>query len=383
MHRYFASIVVAAGILLHTHVVPSAGQVEVGGAVFTEECYANIVTANANNDTRLSQSEYLTFAQLQGPPGIIDDVESFPFLPAEYRAVYTTLACLCSDPVFGGNPSNPTCCVQDQSIRVPGPPGDMQSDQDLRMLFAICALTDSAAREVTNSEAPTIGPTDSPTAQPTITPTIQPTFAPTPRPTEMPVVGTMSPVTSSPTAAPIPPTSFPTALPTNSPTDMPTSQPTFDPTEAPTNAPTTETDSPTVSPTVSPTGVPTVSAAPSPRPSNSPTVEPTISPAPTSTPTTASPTSLPTSSPTLPTIQIQTFVNFSVAFNDGQNATDLAFYYSDLVVAMDRLSDTVAAQIWGQRRRLQDVISVRARKPTRIAEATPIGKSFVCVARFS
>ena len=381
MFRHFASIVVATGILLHTCVVPSAGQVEVGGPVFTEECYANIVTADANNDNRLSQNEYLTYAQLQGPPGLIDDVQSFQNLPGEYRAVFTTLACLCSDPVFGGNPNSPTCCVQDQSIRVPGPPGDMQSDQDLRMLFAVCALTDSAAREVANTDAPTIRPTAAPTSQPPIaTPSNTPSSAPTPTPTgtptvgptEMPVLGTRSPVTASQTTAPIAPTSFPTVSPTNAPTNMPTSLPTVAPTKIPTSAPTTETDAPT---TLAPTGTPTFSAAPSPRPSNSPTMEPTISPAPTATPTTASPSAVPTSAPTLTPIQMQTFVNFSVAFIDGQSATDLADYYSDLVVAMDRLSDAVAADIWGQRRRLQEVASARALRPTRIVEETTVGKS--------
>ena len=105
-------------------------------------------------------------------------------------------------------------------------------------------------------------------------------------------------------------------------------------------------------------------------------MKPTVSPAPTATPTTGSPTSVPTGQPTITPIQIQTFVNFSVAFVDGKTATDLAVYYSDLVVAMDQLSDVVTAEMWGQRR-LQEGVSVRAMKPTRIIEETPVGKLLV------
>ena len=75
-------------------------------------------------------------------------------------------------------------------------------------------------------------------------------------------------------------------------------------------------------------------------------------------------------------IQIQTFVNYSVAFVDGKIAMDLAEYYSDLVVSMDQLSDFVTAQIWGQRR-LQEGILVRAMKPTRIVQEMTVGELLV------
>ena len=346
--------------------VPSAAQVDVGDPVFQDECYNNVVEADANNDGRITPEEYVILAQMQGPPGIVDDVTSFAQLPPEYRAVFNVLACLCSDPVFGGT-GNDMCCVGNgnQNIRVPAAPGDGQSDQDLRMLFAICALTDSAAEEVSKGRPPTNAPTAPPNLPPTNVPTTQPTNVPTAVPTESPVVGTRSPVATTM------PTISPTSQPTRGPTGAPTLPPTGNPTANPTIAPTTLSQAPT---TLAPTSNPTLTQAPTDEPTGQPTFKPTVSPAPTSSPTTSAPTIAPTDSPTITPILIQTFVNYSVAFVDARNKTDQAGYFSDLMVAMDVLADDVAADIWGQRRRLQETLSVRAVSPTDIVEQTPFGK---------
>lgn len=386
MCRYLYSIPCLVAVLLHC-IVPALGQLDVEGAVFAEECYNNILEADIDNNGRIVQGEFLLFAQLQGPAGIIDDVLTYAQLPAEYRAVFTTLACLCSDPVFGGNPGTPNCCVDDQTIRVPGPPEDTQTDEDLRLLFAICALTDSAAREVINSEPPTVAPIGDPTFAPSNSPTplltLLPTRVPTNGPTGTPTFGpTESPVvnpTDSPSAAP---TLGSTVTPTNAPTSLPTSMPTGLPTYPPTIAPTTETGLPTIPPTSAPTSFPTISPAPTEQPTSIPTDEPTISPAPTSAPITATPSSSPTVAPTVEPLDILTFVNYTVAFLDGKDATDLQDYYSDLVVGMDKVSDTVAANIWGQRRLQADVVSVRAKRPTRILEQTSVGKYQYSAAAF-
>ena len=341
-------VVVAATLVLQC-IVPSTAQVDVGDPVFTEECYANIIQADADANAALSRNEYVTFAQLEAP-GLIDDVTSFPNLPPEYRAVFFSLACLCSDADFGGDPESPECCeVPNPTIRVPGPPGDNQSDEDLRMLFAICAFTESAAREVagTDPPSPTASPVSSPVSFPTASPTGTPTFGPS-----------NSPTTLEPTSAP---TLGPTVSPSNSPTTL---------------APTTETASPTVSPTSGPTFAPSSSSVPSAQPSRTPTAKPTISPQPTSSPTTASPSILPTSRPTVTPLDIPTVVNYTVAFQDGQNATDLVPYYSDLIVSMDQLADLVVSNIWGQRRLQEDVL-IRAAKPTSILSSATIGTSGV------
>ena len=353
MFRHLSCIFLSTAILLH-NIIPTTCQIDVEGPVFAEECYANVVAADTDNNGRLTQSEYLLFAQLQGPPGIIDDVTSFANLPPDYRAAFTALACFCADPVFGGSPDTPTCCVSDQTIRVPEGPGDTQSDEDLRMLFAICALTDSAARKTLNTDQPTSSPSAI-------------TSAPTTVPTNSPVAPTGFPTTV--------PTLLPTGVPTQTPTQTPTVAPTSGPTSTPTIAPTTETATPTVSPTLGPTNFPTTSSAPSHRPTLTPTNKPTLSPGPTVAPITVPPSIAPTGTPTVTPIQIQTLVNYSVAFLDGQTAGNLADYYSDLVVAMDQLSDNLAADIWGQRR-LQGTLSIRAMRPTRIREETTIGRFF-------
>lgn len=338
---------------------------DVGGPVFQDECYGSVVLADADNDGRLTQEEYVTFARLQGPPGIVDNVQSFATLPPEYRAVFNVLACLCSDPVFGGTEAE-GCCLIEEQIRVPSQPDDVQSDEDLRMLFAICALTDSAAQEVLKRLAPTTNPTLAPTVSPTVPaptlgPTSPPTIAATSAPTNMPVQGTTSPVldpTDFPTLSPV---IDPTLPPTEVPTSLPTFQPTGTPTGAPTTAPTTATAAPT---TLAPTGSPTVTPAPS--------VEPT----------TAVPTITPTALPTVKPLIIQTYVNYSIAFIDAQTV-DLVGYYSDLVLGMDSLAEDVAedvgADIGGQRRlrrRLQDGVTVRALSPTRIVQIANICKYY-------
>jgi hypothetical protein len=367
MQRFSVSIAVWLGIVLHS-CLPTTGQIVVGDPAFPEDCFVNIDAADDDDDLRITREEYLTFAQLAGPPGIVDGIATFAEMPPEYRAVFTTLACLCSDPVFGGNPDTPDCCLgDDPAIRVPTAPGENQSEEELRMLFAICALTDAAAREVLNSEQPTAAPL-SPTFLPTLLPTFLPvTSAPSPGPTVEPTLGPTAAPFLAPTATP---TFAPTATPTTLPTSAPTPGPTFAPTSQPTFSPTTETRSPTASPT---TAAPTISAAPSPVPSEAPTPSPTASAAPTSMPTTAAPSVGPTSLPTVTPILIQSFVNYSVAFLDGQEV-DQADFFSDLIVGMDRAADAVAIGIWGEGRRLQEAVSVTVLKPTTIRQETTVGK---------
>lgn len=108
------------------------------------------MTANQNQAGGiLTSDEYLEFAKLQAPPGLIDDVDDFANLPQEYQAAFVTLACLCDDPLFGGTSTAVDCCSSnDRGIRVPGPPEPAQTDADERMLDTICSLTESAAQAV-------------------------------------------------------------------------------------------------------------------------------------------------------------------------------------------------------------------------------------------
>jgi hypothetical protein len=89
-------------------------------------------------------------------------------------------------------------------------------------------------------------------------------------------------------------------------------------------------------------------------------------------PTTGAPSPDPTSLPTATPILIQSFVNYTVAFLDGQDG-DQADFFSDLIVGMDRVADNVAIEIWGEARRLQ-AVAVTVLKPTTIRQETTVGK---------
>ena len=302
----------------------------VGGFVDSEFCYDALVSADEDADQRITQDEYISFAQAVSPPGLIDDVTTFDDLPFAFTSTYRNIACLCQVPSFGGNADATECCKGDAAyIRVPADPtAEDTSDTDIAYLYAACFLTEGAAQSILESPSPTIAPTTSPTASPSSTPTMTDTT--------------------------IPPTFAPTAAPTE---ELPA---------------TPITGTPTVSPTALPTVVPTTAVVPTLSPTASPTT--TTTPAPTAVPTTASPTTTPY--PTAPTrIERDAQVTYQIAITNTSVAQES--YLSDLNVAMDSL----AQYIWAQqpvpdqrrRRRRHRKLLVTVQRPTNFGDITVIG----------
>jgi len=201
-------------------------QVIVDGFVDSDRCWGILNDSDANADGRVDKAEYVDFAQ-QLEEGVIDDVDEYADLPLAYVASFTATACLCNNPLAGGDPDAVDCCQGDNAhIRVTVPPSQSPNSTEVNYLYTACSLTTGAAELVQNSPPPLNPPTD------------------------MPVVA---------------PTDAPTEAPTESPTDEPTASPTDEPTASPTDEP-TEAQEGTSSPTLSP--------APTPKPSTEkPTIE--------------------------------------------------------------------------------------------------------------
>jgi hypothetical protein len=297
---------------------------EIGGFVDPVFCLDTLLSSDADSNGSIDREEYVTFAQDQAQPGLIDFVTEYDQLPLPFKLAFSSLACLCDNPEYGGDASDPGCCLgQSAMIRIPV--AAFNTTTDALYLYTICARTDAATAIVLRSsnvpsmqptqapvvvitagptEAPslaptTLEPTTGPTPRPTGGPTLEPTFGPTLEPTLGP---TLEP-TRGPTLEPTrPPTNRPTRPPTGRPTLRPTAGPTFQPTRSPTEQPSQApiipgdptrapvTGTPSVEPTDLPTAVPTTL---------SPTMNPTATPSrgPTKAPT-ASPTSVPTKAPT-------------------------------------------------------------------------------------
>jgi len=148
------------------------------------------------------------------------------------------------------------------------------------------------------------------------------------------------------------------------------------PTQAPSPTP-ESTDAPTTSPNVSPTTSPT----------SSPTEQPVGQDEPTKEPTTPEPTTSPSSSPTGDggggTVQLTATVPYTIAVNDDSDQFDTeAFqtvYYSDLIVAMDRLAPEVATKAFpgdAERRRRRLLVTVQL--PSGIGSTQVICKFQYC-----
>lgn len=275
-------------------------------------CYDALYLADANNDNMVDRDEFVTFAQIMGPPGFLPNSESYGDLPLILQSNFIILACLCLQlPTFdGGSQVNPQCCAVDPHIDVTGSqPGEIPTPQQSQYLYQVCFLTETSIERLLLSETPTIEPskppivvTDRPTRNPTLEPTGEPTQEPTRKPSEKPTGVPTAKPSRKPTGKP---TSIPSEEPTNTVTDEPTDPPTGVPTAKPSRKPTGEptrkvtdrptgssTDTSTVKITESPTDKPTIVAtdAPTDIPTIAATDEPTVSPT----------TLEPTVSPTMP-----------------------------------------------------------------------------------
>ena len=141
---------------------------------FPDACHAALLNADTDVSTpgSIFPQEYVAFAQLLGPPGLIETVERFFDLPIPYTTAFFGLACLCNNPTYGGDPNDDDCRLgQNTSVRIPAVPGVEQSMEDFRYLYLICGLTDEAAKATLRgmrTDVPTISPTGSLTDDPTI-----------------------------------------------------------------------------------------------------------------------------------------------------------------------------------------------------------------------
>jgi hypothetical protein len=164
--------------------------IEVGGFLSEADfssCYGALNASDANGDGEVNATEYVTFAKLLSPEGLLSGVDAFSQLPLQFQAAFFGAACLCQDDTFGGSTNDPNCCKGDNAhIRVPSLPPDEMDLQDRLYMYAVCSYTNSAIDAVetsapTQSPAAASGPPAAP-SPPTV-PNQQPSPAPAPTPT--------------------------------------------------------------------------------------------------------------------------------------------------------------------------------------------------------
>jgi hypothetical protein len=369
-------------LVLSLQTPTAQAQIDVGGFVNPVQCLSSLYEADAvrtggDNNGVIDRDEYVAFAKLQGPTGFLDGIDFYIDLPAPFQLAFTSLACLCNNPSYGGNATDVGCC-QGLAAGIKIPVDPMNVEADSLYLYVICARTDAATEVVINSRTPTRAPTRPPTLAPTLAPTLPPTLAPTLRPTPGPTLRPTPGPTFAPTLAPtLRPTVRPTFGPTLAPTETPSSAPIVpgDPTRAPvtgtpsvvpTAQPTAQptTRSPTVPPTLAPTRVPTQQV----------TFSPTFTPAPTSAPVSAAPTGAPTQTPPLQSLAT---VVYQIAVVPGTAEVDIL---SDLQVAMNELAAQVgletfpAGEAGDRRRRLAVTVEI----PTGFGLVETIGTYCCC-----
>lgn len=357
-------------------------------------CYNALIAADSNDDRLIDKSEYKTFVDLMGGPG----VEDYNNLPIVFRSTFSILACRCLEEPNAA----PDCCAGNNG-RVSNEgsgPDEIPSKKEEQNLYHVCFLSESSVAKFISESGPTTSPTKTPTKNPSPPPTGIPTMNPTIE---------LTPSTLSPTPNPSDettemPTSRPTFAPTNPfpTTPLPTVAPSFRPTQTQTQtttaAPTiTQSVSPTVAesavPTITGSEVPTASpttATPSVGPSVDPTVTPTITPSgvpsslpsifpsqlPSGIPSTMFPSGFPSASPSRSPPDETTQTSYMIAV---RGTALLSEYKNDLIKSMNLLASQVAQDLdssgtTSARRRL---VSLSIYEPTSLDSANPIGKFLV------
>ena len=364
-------------------------------------CYEAMQIADTNHNGQLDAQEYVQFAQLTSPPGLLDGVTSFAQLPLGYQAAFFGVACLCNVPAYGGNASDVNCCYGPNAvIRIPAQPPGQETLQQQAYLYAACSRTRAAASTVVVPTAsPTMHPSSRFTYAPTTTLLPPSTLAPT---TPQPVMTTLSP-TIVRTVPPTPQGSAPPAPTTAQPsTQHPTLTSTFSVTTTPphqngssppslANSISPVVSSFSASPSSPPITQPGRPTTPTIAPSSSPSFSLTSSQSPTVRPTTPMPGSVPTQTASVSyDIAVDQSSSHSnrTSSNNNNNAFVVA-YLSDLIVAMNRLAPQVATNVFGRRRRLRTLRHKRhlqqqaatVQVPTRLGNIDTIS-TCVCVTLF-
>ena len=315
----------------------------VGGFVESDQCWIYLESSDLDSDGRISNEEYVGFAKLLTDDVLSnqEDIETYDDLPLVFQLAFSSTACLCQNPLAGGDEDDTDCCTGDNAhIRIPVEPSNNPNTTEANYLYTTCSLTQGAGEVYLTSDAPT-------TVAPVMT-TSPPTIAPLPvpvAPTSAPVVPT--PVTGAPIIAPI-------ASPTLTPTTVPSSLPTLKPILI--------TESPSLSPSVLTSVIPTEG------PSFSPSASPMIAT---------------TKSPTPPGTKLESMIVYDIAVKNGvdeiSSSTFVSEYLGNLVLAMDILATSVAMNVTisnstTTRRYLQEgnVSSIEILLPTELQEVDPI-----------
>jgi len=126
--------------------------------VNVNQCYHALRASDTNQDYVVTRDEYVHFAKLLTPPGLLDNdrMVQFSDLPLAFQAAFTGTACLCSIPAYGGNAHNTTCCYGSNAVLMVIPTVQPESDasseqQQAYYLQALCSRTMGAVDSVSLS----------------------------------------------------------------------------------------------------------------------------------------------------------------------------------------------------------------------------------------
>lgn len=283
----------------------------VGGFVESDECWLHLDSSDLNSDGRVSNEEYVVFAKLLTDDVLSnqENIETYDDLPLVFQLAFSSTACLCQNPLAGGNEDDTTCCTGDNAhIRIPVQPSNNPNTTEANYLYTTCSLTQGAAEVYLTSDAPTTPAPITVTSPPTIAPTTTP-VAPTSAPVAVPVT------TNTPIMTPIV-TMAPTLTPTTAPSSIPSMKPIL------------ISESPSQQPSILSSVIPTVG------PSLSPSLSPMI---------------VTTESPTPSVLQLESMIVYDIAVKNGINdissATFVSEYFGNLILAMDALATQVAMNV--------------------------------------
>ncbi|KAL3930001.1 MAG: hypothetical protein SGARI_004609, partial [Bacillariaceae sp.] len=134
------------------------------------------VAENPEGDRRMDAEDYVTFVQLYGPDGFLEDIDAFADLPLILQSNFNILACLCQQN------SADECCVGDNAgIETDGAfDGETPTGAEASYLYLVCSLTQVTIDRVLQSSAPSASPTSTPYPSEAPTDTPAPTITPSP-----------------------------------------------------------------------------------------------------------------------------------------------------------------------------------------------------------
>lgn len=323
----------------------------VGGFVETDSCWMFLNSSDIDGNGSVSNEEFVAFAKLVEPDVLPVGVTTYEQLPLVYKLAFTSAACLCNNPLAGGNVDAVECCVADNAnIRIPAQPSQNPNATEATYLYTACSLTQGAAEVYLTSAAPTPSPaTRSPTTRSPVSDA--PTSAPVGQPTGAPA--TAIPPSKAPVA--VPPSKAPVAVP---PSKAPVA--TVQPSPAPVStSPSTVTSTmPSTAATSAPTAAPIVvsSASPSDQPTMAALSNATLAPS-SSAPAPSSTTPVPSKSPTFEPVMLESIIPYGIAIANGLvEVNKTAFvqeYMANLVAAMDVVATDVASGSAGNSTRRQ------------------------------